>query len=53
MDIQNISGSDIISSGLNINSRVSSENAKIERQEPQENKINMEKVKGNYIDIKA
>jgi hypothetical protein len=53
MDVQNISGSDMISSGLNINSKASSENAKVERPEPQENKINAEKEKGNYIDIKA
>jgi hypothetical protein len=53
MDVQNISGSDIVSSGLNVNSRISHENVKTERQEPQENNSNFEKEKGNNIDIKA
>ena len=53
MDVQNISGTDIISSGLNVNSRVTSENVNHEKQEPMENTVNPEKEKGNYIDIKA
>ncbi len=53
MEVQNISGSDIISSGMNVNSRITHENANPERQETTENKINPEKEKGNNIDIKA
>jgi hypothetical protein len=53
MDIQNISGSDIISGGLNVNPGVSAENVKIEKSEPQENITNPEKEKGNFIDIRA
>ncbi len=53
MDIQNISGSDMISGGLNANPRVSAENVKIEKPEPQENITNPEKEKGNFIDTRA
>jgi hypothetical protein len=53
MDIQNISGSDMVSGGMNVNSRVSTENAKVEKPEPHENIPSQEKEKGNYIDTKA
>ena len=52
MDVQNISGTDIIPAGLNVNSRVTSENVNLEK-EPKENTVNPEKEKGNYIDTKA
>ncbi|MFH0974758.1 MAG: hypothetical protein V1874_03130 [Spirochaetota bacterium] len=53
MEIQNISGADIISGGFNANSRVSGENAKVEKQEAKEETVNPEKEKGNIIDTKA
>ncbi|MBN2400938.1 MAG: hypothetical protein JXN64_00920 [Spirochaetes bacterium] len=53
MDVQNISGSDIVSQGLNVNSRILNENVNTEKQEPQENIVNPEKEKGNFIDIRA
>lgn len=53
MEVQNISGSDIIQSGLSVNSSVRSENIKPEKQEPQENTPKLEQEKGNNIDTKA
>jgi hypothetical protein len=53
MEIQNISGADIISGGFNTNSKVSSENAKVEKHEVREETVSPEKEKGNNIDIKA
>jgi hypothetical protein len=53
MEIQNISGSDMVSGGMNVNSRVSSENTNVEKPEPTENIPSQEKEKGNYIDTKA
>jgi hypothetical protein len=53
MDIQNISGADMIPGGLTVNSKVSTENVKVEKQEPHENIPNPEKDKGNLIDTKV
>ena len=53
MDIQNISGSDVVINGFNANTRINSENTRIERQETREESNNQEKEKGNYIDTKA
>ena len=53
MEIQNISGTDLISSGLSINSQVSNENVKTEGNEINQDINNPEEKKGTIIDTKA
>lgn len=53
MEIQNISGSDVVSSGFNVNSRITSENITNEKEEVREEIKPTEKEKGNIIDTKA
>lgn len=53
MEIQNISGSDVVSSGFNVSSRISSENVTNEKDEVREETKTTEKEKGNIIDTKA
>ena len=53
MEIQNISGPDIISSGFTVNSRVTSENVKNDKEDYREEVKSAETEKGNFIDTKA
>ena len=53
MEVQNISGTDIISSKMDVNPRITNENARSERKEIPEAEINPESTKGRIIDTKA
>ena len=53
MEIQNISGADIISQKLSVNTEISNENIRSENQVESENQINPEEGKGTLIDITA
>jgi hypothetical protein len=53
MEIQNISGSDIMTSKLSVNTNITGENTKPEKQPEPANEQNTEGSKGRLIDTKA
>lgn len=53
MEIQNISGADIITQRLSVNSSISNENVRPESNTESENNIKPEEQKGKLIDIRA
>lgn len=53
MEIQNISGADIVSQRMSVETNISNENVKPETTSESENQINAEEQKGTLIDIKA
>ncbi len=53
MEVQNISGSDIVTGKLSVNSNISAENSKPEKQPESINWKNPEESKGSFIDTKA
>ncbi len=53
MEIQNISGTDLISSGFSVNTSISSENVKPEKEPENENRTNKDETKGTHVDTWA
>ena len=53
MDVQNISGTDIISNKISVNTEISNENVKTDEEPVNEESKSVEENKGNSIDTYA
>ncbi|MBN2038837.1 MAG: hypothetical protein JW864_02280 [Spirochaetes bacterium] len=53
MEVQNISGADVVSQRLSVETNISSENVRQENTAKSENQITSEENKGTLIDVKA